>query len=283
MKKRMIVLCLIACFICMSGCSSETKKDVGKNQEQSVLFPVKDLEWEFSTAILDGKRTAVANIKNNSDKTIVDLNLKFKFKQGVTEEQKENYYKEIGEMLEVSDEDLKQIKQYPTIMRIDYDQVIKTKSEANNIPLYYCEGFFTVKDKEQCDLMDADYMMITFINDGMLYEMSYDFINDSSSIQDLEEKANQWGKTKHTELLPTPKAEYVKKIYDHEDGCAYDVSSVEKTDFKEYVKECKEKGLTKNVLEEENSFTATNEQGYEVSIMYTRDDHMMDIRLTKEE
>lgn len=285
LKKSIKLLCITMMMLCMVGCSKESGKttnEVGKDAKQSVFFQAKDLEWEFSTAILDGKRAAIANVKNNSDQSIVDLDLKFKFKEDVTEEQKEAYYKKIGEMLNVSDEYLKQIKQCSTMMRIDYDGLIKAKSETNNIPLYYCEGLFTVKDKKQSDLMEADFMILTFINDGKLYEMSYDFISDSSSIQDLETEANQWKKTKHTEMLPTPKAEYVIEMSDDEDGCSYDVYGVEKTDVKEYIKACKEKGFTKDVVDDDIRFHAINEQGYEVSIMYTREDHKMDIGLAKE-
>ncbi len=88
-------------------------------------------------------------------------------------------------------------------------------------------------------------------------------LNSPMKLQEIEWPDNEYAKT-----IPVPESKLGKIEKNSEYGFIVYLGNTSKEDFKEYVKKCKEKGFSVNVKEDEKSFSAKNQDSYNVNIEY---------------
>lgn len=99
------------------------------------------------------------------------------------------------------------------------------------------------------------------------------FISVKGTIADKKEKKEaaaetfEWPDTDIAKLLPEPTSNHGNLISESEDGIYLHVYD-SKDAYKEYVKKCKKKGFNVDHNSTEDMYSAKNNQGYSLSIMY---------------
>ena len=78
-------------------------------------------------------------------------------------------------------------------------------------------------------------------------------------------------------LLPDPKAKSGEVTYDSSSSFDVEIKDYTEKQFKDYVKECKEKGFKVDYTSWEDYFSAKNKDGYSLSIDYDKDKNTMSI------
>lgn len=101
--------------------------------------------------------------------------------------------------------------------------------------------------------------------------------NQSSPFEEAEKDSMyEWSNSRICSRLPKPDFKEVKISYDNEDYSffffAYGVS---REGYEAYIEACKEKGFTDDVSSGDFWFTASNADGYYVSLNYVADEESM--------
>ena len=116
-----ILAVVLSMSVCFAGCgSSETTNDTGSSTAKEKIN-IEDISWKVDEGIVDGERYVLLNYTNNTQYTLTNFELTFKEKAGITEEEKENFYSDIQEKFEASDEDMEDIKSQPISMHAETD------------------------------------------------------------------------------------------------------------------------------------------------------------------
>ena len=141
-----ILAVVLSMSVCFAGCgSSETTNDTGSSTAKEKIN-IEDISWKVDEGIVDGERYVLLNYTNNTQYTLTNFELTFKEKAGITEEEKENFYSDIQEKFEASDEDMEDIKSQPISMHAETDRVVNPGESVSNINCYYYGGSFYLKD-----------------------------------------------------------------------------------------------------------------------------------------
>lgn len=89
-----------------------------------------------------------------------------------------------------------------------------------------------------------------------------------------------WSDMVLSEMLPEPESNYGDLSINSDDYLSIDVLKTSKDEYRAYIKACRNGGFTVDVEEYGTTFTAKNEQGYELTLYYFESDEEMSIDLT---
>jgi hypothetical protein len=87
-----------------------------------------------------------------------------------------------------------------------------------------------------------------------------------------------WPDSTAGKQLPEPKSKTGKFSYEYEDSFYVYIGDTSKEEYEEYITECKSKGFSVDYSKSDNSFSALNESGWYVYIMY-EGNHVMSISI----
>lgn len=102
-------------------------------------------------------------------------------------------------------------------------------------------------------------------------------IDDGSSNTKAEKIV--WNDIEMHEIIPQPKSDKGKIIFNSQDRLSIDVNNLSKEDYSEYIEECKVKGFTVESEKENNSYDAFNNEGYKLRLYYYESKKELDINL----
>ena len=144
--------------------------------------------------------------------------------------------------------------------------VYKTSAEDYSKYVNACEEKGFTVEAEQSDLSYYAYNA-----DGYKLSLYYDE-NDSKmsiSVDAAEEYgALVWPDSEITSMLPVPKSTTGEITQDDEKGFAAYVSDTPIEEYNAYVAACADKGFTVEASESEKSYSAKNNDGYQLSVSY---------------
>lgn len=207
---------------------------------------VDEVEWTIEEGIEDGDRVMTFSYENDSDYTIVSVELAMVIDEEATSEEIEAAFPEDLEGHTV--EELREQQGMLEAEGIVEPGAASEPAEAN-------------LTAEQRDLVVPDMLTVRFLSDGKLYEEYYDFRADvydqSSEVIDVE----QWGEGELASLLPEPEGLLVDDITESETLFTFSTVGTTQEDFDAYVEACKEAGFTSAVLSHEGFYAAENEDG----------------------
>lgn len=104
--------------------------------------------------------------------------------------------------------------------------------------------------------------------------------NDNTSKSEEKGDSFEWPEESDlASLLPDPKAKSGEVTYDSSSSFDVDIKDYTEKQFKDYVKECKEKGFKVDYTSWEDYFSAKNKDGYSLSIDYDKDKNTMSISI----
>lgn len=104
--------------------------------------------------------------------------------------------------------------------------------------------------------------------------------NDDTSKSEKQGEGFEWPDDSDlASLLPDPKAKSGEVTYDSSSSFDVEIKDYTAQQFKDYVKECKEKGFKVDYTSWEDYFSAKNKDGYSLSIDYDNDKNIMSISI----
>lgn len=251
--------------------------DNGIVEKATITYPtMEEIEYYFEDSIRYKEPVAVCGYKNNSEFTIVKLNLEFTMKENITEEEL-RVFDSLKAQRELSDDDIMGFE--PMV----YNYMVCDSGEEVVGATCYMDYNLEPTSAEQCKFMNLSYVEIYFIaSDSKIHKVKYSAKNDTYVLADEFVEAYNWSDSEYANMLPKPDTRIVEIDYDEVDyfKCsAYDMGF---EDFSAYMKKCEEKGFVWN---ENNSIScwASNEEGYTLHVQYWDDMKRITISLEKEE
>jgi hypothetical protein len=137
------------------------------------------------------------------------------------------------------------------------------------------EQGFTVEEETN------SYSYTAFNADGYKLLLSH-FSSDADMNIELEAPMQMstitWPDSTAGKQLPEPKSKTGKFSYEYEDSFYVYIGDTSKEEYEEYITECKSKGFSVDYSKSDNSFSALNESGWYVYIMY-EGNHVMSISI----
>ena len=152
-------------------------------------------------------------------------------------------------------------------------EIVRNKDDSLNMDIKASESDF---DEYVKACKEMGYTVETNETDGMYsayngdgYDLSLIFFDDYYSL-DLEapEKMGEieWPDSKLAKMLPVPKSKTGKINNDSSDCLSVSVDKTSESDFKEYVKACKEKGFDVDYSNGDDYYRAKNSKDYSLEV-----------------
>lgn len=283
-----LLLCLFVC-VGLIGCSDGDAKDDSNtvsnpfaNSEKSSdddkksaspdssQIQIEDLDWEVKEGVYEGERKLLFSYTNNSKYDILNFKIKFSLKSNLTDEDI-RLFKEFthgSENTPLTDEELKTLYiDAPGLSNI----LVETGSSLNSKPCRIY-GKYGLNWPEKITLdhynhMEPDMASLQYIANNKLYLVFYDFKNKNYT-QDKVIDAYEWSDSTLSNMLPKAEMKIGEIVKDTETEYKFKGYGIDEAYFHNYISECKNRGFTNISKESSVRYTATNNDGYEVSVSY---------------
>ena len=196
-KKIASVLLTICMVISLTACGSSGSGGSGSSGPDPEIT-IDDIAWEVRDTLDGSRRRLGLFVTNNSKFNIKRIKMTFKEKDGVTEEQKnqfvEDLKKEFGDKM-IPDKDVESFKSKEIGMNVTArfkDDGLKPGENNENDPDYldYYAGYIYVTNMSHYELVQPDTMEIRYVGEGNANnKISYDFVSGNYTVK-LDEKDN---------------------------------------------------------------------------------------------
>lgn len=279
MKEKVKRFTIFAVILSMTGCfagcgSGETANHPGGKAIKEKIN-IEDIAWNVDEGIVGGDRYVLLSYTNDTQYTITNFEITFNEKAGITEEEKSDFYSDIQEKLELSDEDMDDLKSRSISMHAETDRVVNPSEAISNVNCYYYSGYFYLKDINHYNLVEPDIATIKYLDEDKIFTVYYDYGSKKYSTEAETEIAYQWSQTDLGSKIPKPDVKVVKSGRDDEAIFMFDAYGLTLEQFNAYVNECKELGYTVEPGNFEGFYTADNTEGYNVYLHYDEQEHSM--------
>ena len=283
MKKKTKMFSIFTAILCvatsLAGCGNNGTISTPSGSTIKSNMNIEDIDWKVDEGIVDGDRFVLLSYTNNTPYTITSFELTFKEKSTVSEEERESFFSDIQQNLNVSDEDIEEVKNRQITMHTHTERVVEPGESISNVNCYYYSGIYYLKDINHYNLVEPDIATIKYIDEDQIYTVYYDYGSNSYSAEEDTEIAYQWSETDLGDMIPKPDVKVVESGRDDEDIFMFDAYGLTLEEFNDYVEECKELGYTIDPGSFEGFYSADNEEGYNVYLYYDDIDHSMSGRV----
>ncbi|NEG96896.1 hypothetical protein GFD17_09065 [Bifidobacterium sp. SMB2] len=276
---RGVVACLAAASMAaLAGCGSGTG-NAGGDSAKSTTAAVKKLdlskiEYSVESTPIDGKRQLAMSYTNDTGFAIASVQVAYRQKSDVTEEQKTAAFAELrkGGM---DDDGYSSSKDLP--LKCTSDRLVESGGTVEN---QGCDvgGWKAVGDF--LPIMEPDVMTVVYFKSAnKIGQATYDLVNRKTTIDSEVKDAVNWKDDALTRTLPKPKSKLVIDNYAHKTAVSYDAYGISRDQFKQYIEACKEKGFTEDSSYDTSAYL-NGESGSRLSLNYDADEQSMSIQLT---
>ena len=275
MKLKSLFVTALAVLMLTSfvGCTEESpisKKPVKKS------IKIEDIDWQVNPAVREGERFLSLDYTNNTKFTIIGLDIKFTQKDGLTEEQ----LHALDDYVEEEELDEDEIKD---VYILGYNHKCADPGETVTESPCVLDGGYDLATAKQYEIMQPDMAEIYYVgDDGLGYITYYDFINDTYSTSPNGKTLIEWSDSEVAKQIPKPDDAVIISLgWETDSSLSFDAFGMSYDEYKSYVKSVKEAGFSIDVIEDEDSFNADNENGYGVTIYYSDLEEETDVYLLK--
>ena len=250
----------------------------GCNNNKKEAFSITDIVWSVEEKLFKGENTIVFSYKNNSKYTIIGVNIEFRQKDNLSEE-------ELSILEKYSD-----VQSDLSNIYITADNYYFTKSNKNSniVPCNLIGSWNYCRDIEEYNLMKPTKLSVAYIKDDKMFGVEYEFENNKTkNLSEDGKSLFEWTENQAKDLIPKPNKEVVKKSFDYEGMFCFSIWDATEEDFNDYVEKCKEKGFTINIDDSDyfdyKSFKAEDANGNQLHIYYkSQDNHREPCRIEVE-
>lgn len=269
MKKLISIIFMAGILFSLSACDS-TKMN-------SKTVKVEDIDWNVTEGIIEGQRYPIFEYTNNSECTIVDVEMKFTLKNDLTAEQI-SVLNSAKEQYKWSDDKLSDV------YILGYNRkIVEPQMTSKGSACVFNGTYQTVNDIEQYNLMEPDIVQIAYMkSDDKVYSIYYDFKKQEYT-EDTNDgiAAVDWSGSEISKLIEKPDVKVLKVSSDKENKFSFSAFGVSNDVFVKYVENCKSKEFTNVGFESANGYRASNSNGYEVDVKYNPAEETMNVTIEK--
>lgn len=274
--KRKIALVMVGMML-MAGCNEAdstesgtvSNEDVSKGsndaetESKEVLIDVADIDWHVEPGIIDGDRRIVFWYTNNTDYDIIDLEMKFKLKDGLNENESiqliidkysETIKKGFQDRKDKNDIDVK------NIMTAEFHKTVKKGESSEKDGCNVFGSAVYVIDESVYEMTEPDIMTIKYIDDENIYESYYDFKSKETTNGNVRKMSTsqlrEYGIKEQIEIKKLiPEIDFGN--IDTEENDRIIVNNCTEEQFKAYAEKCKSAGwsLTNEEQSDEEDYT----------------------------
>lgn len=270
----LVILMTISLWACNSNEDGNTSSgsDVKSNP-----IKIEDIDWNIDEGIIDGKRYVLLDYTNNTDYTISSFEITFKEKDDLTDEEKENFFTDVVEKFQLSNDDIEQLKEDDISMHAETNHIVNPGESVKNVNCFHYNGSYYVKKIDHYNLVKPNIATIKYIKDDKIYTTYYDFVSEKYSNDDETEVAYQWSKTDLGNHIPKPDVKVVEVEIDDKNTFTFDAYSMSSEQFDAYVIQYQDQGFIVDIDSDKDSYSAENTEGYSVDLYYEKDDGMISV------
>lgn len=282
-KKMFGVVCAAALALSLGACGggqpggaatpsggTQGQEQQGQNQlEDGQLsddaIKIDELTFDVSQGVDGGSRRAMFSYTNNSNFTIISVELSLTFQDDIEPEELEEPFAYIIENGSTTDDILEGTMRCESTLAVDPGET--SGDRTMNFGGYY------VLTVDQYELMSPDMLTIQFLHDGLIYEEYYDYLSDSYSLSSETIDPNQWGEREPSTVIPHPENGLVVEVEDTDSRFHFEAVAMTPEEFSAYVNACRDAGFTSDVTESDSIYYASNVDGtYRLDLMYSDHD-----------
>ena len=232
------------------------------------MIDIQDIDWAVDEGIVDGERYILMSYTNNSPYLIKEVEIQFREKADLTQEQKAQFYTEIRTNFEMDDEDIAELKSREISMHTGTERIISPGESISNVYCYYYGGSYYLKDINHYNLVEPDIATVRYIDKSEIVTVYYDFASGKYSAEEKTEPADQWTTTDLGTRIPKPESPVIERGYDRENRFTFDAYGMTMDQFNAYVEKCKELGFTVDETGFEGYYAADDTEGYDITLHY---------------
>lgn len=246
------VFSMVACFC--SGCNNSKAKE---------NLSISEIEWKVEEKAFEGKNCVVFSYQNNSDFTITGVEIEFKQKDNITEEERSIFNKYSD-----TQEDLSEF--YITANNYYFT---KPKEYASVVPCNLVGSWNYCHDIAEYNIMEPTKIAISYIKNDKMFGIEHDYKNgETINLSETGTEVFNWSENSLGNLIPKPNKEVVRKGFDYAGFFSFTIYNASEKDFNDYIEQCKQVGFSKNIDEEDYfdyiSYKAEDANGNELHIYY---------------
>ena len=229
----------------------------------SYTFDVADIAWSVGDGLIDGERIIEFKYTNNTPYPVVDVELTFKQKPDVTDEQLA-VFNDVKTTYDWTDEELKDV------YILGYNRKLSEPGETvGESPCVINGTYIPVENMEQYNIMEPSSMNVAYVKDGQICAVYYDYeIDQYSELSSSGKAAVEWSDGELAKLIPQPQSQVITNDLETEDSFWFTAYGFSKDDFQNYVTQCKEKGFSNIEYDEDDWFEASDNNGNMVNLNY---------------
>lgn len=251
------------------------EKEENSEKEESIIN-IDDIAWEVDEGIIDGDRFILLNYTNNTPYTIASLEITFKERVDITEDEKEAFYLDLQEEFSANDDEMEQVKRESISMRTVSKIVCNAGEAVTNVKCLYYSGYYYVKNIDHYKLVEPDIATIRYVDDAdHICTVYYDYMSGKYSFDSKTDAAYQWSQTNLANVVPKPDTKIVESDISDEKNFMFDARGMSLQQFNDYVNECMEMGYTVEAMSHDGFYSANNSDGYNIFLDYDEDDRTM--------
>lgn len=280
MKKRVGVLGVLSFILVMvmffTGCGNQTTTGGANNETlKRGSINIEDIDWSVGEGVVDGRRYILLDYTNNSKYTLLGFRLTFSERSDLTEEEKVALEEEkaalaseIQDEFEVSDDEVKLIKEEALYMHAEIEKVVDPGETVENVHCYYYDGFRYLRHINRYNYVEPDIATIRYLDGEQIYTVYYDFVSKKYTTEEEVVNAYYWTQTDLGDKIPKPEDKIVIEDADYESNFRFKTYGYSLEDFNAYVEECEALGYTVDTYSHEGYYSAYDAEGYHVIVSY---------------
>ena len=274
--KRLFAFALAGVVLCATGCGKEAK------EKEADEVKIEDIDWSVEEGEVEDAKCVTLKFTNNTDVTIVDFEIGFAEKEGLKDDEKDQFLADLQKEFDYSDDEIASVKDMEISAHAGSESLVKPGDEHGNEAFYYFSGTVTMTNMDHYDLLEPETAYLRYIDDGFVYTEYYDFASGKYVDGGVEPtEAVTWTESDLGKKLPKPDVEYLKAGTESESSISFSAYGMSEDDFNAYNEKLLDKGYDNNTTSIENYFTGVNEKGNIIKTYYYKDKQCMHVTVSE--
>ena len=281
MKSKRILnfVIIVIIIISLTACGSNSEKSSGgifKGKSLSTSdLSINSFIWKTEASKCYGSNCYVFSLENNSEYDIIGVDITYRVKDSVTEEQLkvyDSFMKEHDGYIE-EDDSPKDIT-----LRGSSNTLLTKGENVSNIILsigFKDWSWYTSPTAEQFDLMEVKELQIGVIGkDNKLYIAYYDFVSNNWKFDTVKKDVDTWSNSSLAKMLEKPNDKHRIITKDEDDDFSFYSYGITKDTYKQYVDNIKALGF-EDEYPTSTYYSGENSDGYNIRVDYSEENNRM--------
>lgn len=257
-----------------SGAAGGDKPSAPKEE----ALDLSKVEYGVESTTIDNRRMLALSYTNGTSATIVAIELKYRQKDGVTDDQRAAAFSQLREGAGMDDEGYANVKDLglSCVNNLIVEPGGKAENTHCSVGNWYAIGDFL-------PIMEPDMMTVAYLKDGgaKVGKATYDFVNKKTNLDKEEKKADGWGDDALTAMLPKPESTIISQQLVNDGYVSYYAYGITQDQYSTYLDSCRGKGFADDGVFDTSAYL-NGPNGERLSLSYDAEDESLSVQLAKE-